>query len=106
MMSQAIKALTATAARKGAPMATIPKIISKTPQRMDHPEACRNNAAGDSVTMCASSVEFQDGTFCSPGAIFASQIVMVRNRLREPALRPGCEASHSPQAAQEGRLRG
>ena len=35
MMSQAISALTATAASNGEPMATIPKIISKTPQTMD-----------------------------------------------------------------------
>jgi hypothetical protein len=39
MMSQAITTLTATAARKGEPIASTPKTINKTPQMIDHVEA-------------------------------------------------------------------
>src|ERR1700736_5362869 len=74
MMSQAISALTATAASKGEPMATTPNMISRTPQRIDHPEACFSSEFVDCATMCASSVRLQDGTFCSQGAIYASRI--------------------------------
>src|ERR1700738_5186432 len=74
MMSQAISALTATAASKGEPMATTPNMISRTPQRIDHPEACFSSEFVDCATMCASSVRLQDGTFCSQDAIYARRI--------------------------------
>jgi len=41
---------------------------------MDHPEACFKSGSVDCATMCASSVEFQDGTFCSLDTIYASRI--------------------------------
>src|SRR5260370_485172 len=40
-MSQAMTAVTATAAIYGDPIASMPRIINKTPQRIDHVEVCR-----------------------------------------------------------------
>jgi len=45
-MSQAMATLTATAARNGQPIATMPKMISKTPHTIDNVEACRTMSAG------------------------------------------------------------
>src|ERR1700739_198507 len=47
MMSQAITALTATAARKGDPIANMPKTISKIPQMIDQVEAWRTRLSGE-----------------------------------------------------------
>src|SRR6476469_1977204 len=65
MMSQAMTALTVTAARSGDPTARIPNRISRTPQRIAQPEACRNNEPGDGVTICASLDEFQEAHFAT-----------------------------------------
>src|SRR5438105_9670482 len=65
MISQAITAFTATAATSGEPMANTPKMISRTPQAIDHPEACRTNEDGDGEVMCISLSRVQDGTFCA-----------------------------------------
>jgi hypothetical protein len=46
MMSQAITTLTATAAINGDPTASMPKMMSGTPHRIDNVEACRTMSDG------------------------------------------------------------
>src|ERR1700728_1671565 len=54
-ISQAMTALTATAARNGEPTATTPKTISKTPHKIETVETFRTNPTGVFCAIEASS---------------------------------------------------
>src|SRR5260370_25276736 len=71
MMSHAMTALTATAARNGEPIATMPKTISKTPHTMDNVEALRTMSTGVVCAIEASSKRRTNPTPKQPiGALY------------------------------------
>ena len=61
-----MNALTATAARNGYPTASMPKMISATPHKMDNVEACRTMPAGVCCAIYTCSKRDERGILRSP----------------------------------------